>query len=112
QHSRWHRVDQDEAWHWLEGEPLDLFWIAPGFTRVEHRVLGSLPADSGIPPSRAPLVVVPGGCWQATRCDGAYALVTCTMGPGFEFDSFELLAGNPESARRLAALAPELAALV
>jgi predicted cupin superfamily sugar epimerase len=31
--------------------------------------------------------------WQAARTLGAYTLVACTVGPGFEFDDFEMVAG-------------------
>ena len=30
QHSRWHRVASDEAWHFYEGDPLVVHWIDDG----------------------------------------------------------------------------------
>ena len=27
QHRRWHRVASDEAWHFYEGDPLEVYWI-------------------------------------------------------------------------------------
>ena len=40
--------------------------------------------------------VVAAGEWQAARTTGAYTLVGCTVGPGFDFSDFEML--DPDSA--------------
>src|SRR4051812_26624528 len=40
QHSRWHRVASDEAWHFYEGDPLELWWIAQD-DEVHEEVLAS-----------------------------------------------------------------------
>ena len=96
--SRWHRITSDEIWHFCEGDPLDLFTIAPAVTpRVERRRLG--PAAAGA----EPVLVVPAGSWQAARCVGAYTLVTCTVGPGFDYADFTLLAAVPSEVARLRA---------
>jgi predicted cupin superfamily sugar epimerase len=105
-HGRWHAVRSDEQWTFLEGEPLELFVLEVGARAVRRVVLGPL-ADTS-----APTLVVPAGAWQAARPLGLYALVTCTVGPGFEFADFRLLAGSPSERRRLAELAPELAELL
>ena len=82
--SRWHRVASDEAWVWLEGAPLELFVAdAPG-PAAERLVLGP------VGPGSAPVHVVPAGAWQAARSTGEYTLVSCMVGPGFDFDDFEL----------------------
>jgi predicted cupin superfamily sugar epimerase len=82
--SRWHRVASDEAWHFYEGDPVDLFWVDTG--EVVHReLLGSLEERA------RPVHVIPAGCWQAARPTGSYALVGCTVGPGFDFADFEIL---------------------
>jgi uncharacterized protein len=77
-YSAWHRVDSDEAWHFYEGAPLELLTRgeAPAILDDTNRVH-----------------VVPAGRWQAARPLGAYALVGCTVGPGFEFEDFELEPG-------------------
>jgi predicted cupin superfamily sugar epimerase len=104
--SRWHRVDADEAWHHVEGDPLELFaFDAAARTLTRHR-LGR--AGTG---GATPLVVVPAGCWQAARPLGAYALVGCSVAPAFEFAGFALLDAAPEVARLIEAAAPELIAL-
>lgn len=104
--SRWHRVAADEAWHFYEGDPLELLWTASDGTTCEARRLG--PVGAGV----APVAVVPAGCWQAARPTGAYALVGCSVGPGFDYADFTLLAGQPGAAASLAERFPHLADLV
>ncbi|WP_243042141.1 cupin domain-containing protein [Dyella sedimenti] len=100
--SHWHRVDAEEAWHFVEGEPLELLIYDPGNKRLERRCLGPLAEG------RTPVAVVPAGAWQAARPLGRYALATCLVAPGFEYDRFELLAEDDPLAGHLAGLAPEI----
>ena len=86
--SRWHRIDAEEVWHHYEGGPLELLWEDG---QVVRAVLG---------PDRH-LAVVPAGAWQAARPLGEYALMGCTVAPGFEFQGFSLL--DPDSAARFKA---------
>ena len=37
-----------------------------------------------------PQAIVPAGHWQAARPLGAWALVSCVVAPGFDFDGFTL----------------------
>lgn len=83
--SRWHRVLSDEAWHHYEGSPLELFMAPPDGGSVSRVILGPLS------PSSAPFHVVPARWWQGARPLGPYALVGCSVGPGFEFTDFSLL---------------------
>jgi len=82
--SRWHQVRSEEAWHFYEGDPLELLVMDPGMTAVETIRLGST-ADG------ARVHVVPADWWQAARPCGEYALVGCTVAPGFEFADFAFL---------------------
>ena len=91
--SRWHRVFADEAWHHYEGAAVDLLSFAPDGSNALSQLLG--PLQQGV----APACVVPAGWWQAARPLGAYVLVGCTVGPGFEFEDFTLLADLPEADR-------------
>jgi len=85
QASRLHRVSSDEVWHFYEGDPLELT-IAPGdLASLSMTTLG--PAGE----SSAPVFTVPAGFWQGARPLGAYTLVGCTVGPGFDFADFEML---------------------
>ncbi len=91
--SRWHRVRSDEAWHWYEGAPLELLTVHPEGGSVSSVTLGPLSN------SAAPLRVVSAGWWQAARPLGAYALVGCSVGPGFDYSDFTLLSSIPEAER-------------
>ncbi|MEN8161219.1 MAG: cupin domain-containing protein [Myxococcota bacterium] len=101
--SRWHRVRSDEVWHHYEGAPLELWLAPPDLARLERRRLGPLG------PEQAPVSTVPGGWWQAARSTGAYTLVGCCVGPGFEFADFTLLADTAEVADALVSAFPEAA---
>jgi len=105
-HSRWHVVRSDEQWTWLEGEPLELLVLAPEARAVERVRLGPLAAGC------VPTHVVPAGAWQAARPGGAFALVTCTVAPGFDFADFRMVAELSGARARLAALDEALLALL
>jgi predicted cupin superfamily sugar epimerase len=98
--SRWHRIRSDEIWHYYEGAPLELLQLAPSGAQVEHITLGRL-EEGGVP-----VHCVPPDHWQAARSTGAYTLVGCTVGPGFEFADFEILRDQPELAAGLERTAP------
>ena len=104
--SRWHRVLSDEAWHFHEGEPLELLVVDAGFGDVTRHVLGR--ASEG----NEPLAVVPAGAWQAARPLGELSLVACDVGPGFEFADFALLADIPDESARLRERFPSLVELL
>lgn len=106
EYSRWHRVDADELWHHLEGDPLELWTFGEG-VGPSLRILGPASADG-----TRPAAVVPAGAWQAARPLGAYALAACAVAPGFEFPGFRLLSDDPAAAGRLRASRPDLAGLV
>lgn len=73
--SAWHRVQSDEVWHFYEGDPLELTIRnqPPIVLGPDHRVH-----------------IVPAHVWQSARPLGAYVLVGCTVGPGFEFEDFAM----------------------
>jgi predicted cupin superfamily sugar epimerase len=82
---QWHRVAADEIWHFYEGDPLELAIATPDATAIKTQLLGPHATDS------EPVRVVPAGWWQAARTLGAYTLVGCSVGPGFDFADFVLL---------------------
>ena len=93
--SRWHRVVSDEAWHHVEGAPLELWTADADGSGARPLRLGPLDDDAEA------VRVVPAGAWQAARSTGDYTLVACVVGPGFEFDDFELIAPDHPAAARL-----------
>jgi predicted cupin superfamily sugar epimerase len=52
--------------------------------------------------------VIAAGHWQAARSTGAYTLVGCTVGPGFDFADFTLLSDEPGIAALVKAGFPEV----
>ena len=106
-HSRWHQVRSDEVWHLYEGGPLELLELtADGIDMVRHRIAS--PVGEG----GSPVHPVKADWWQAARAIGAYALVGCTVGPGFEFADFRLLADDPVRSGHVRERWPEVAALI
>lgn len=101
--SRWHRVASDEVWHFYEGEPLELFTADADLGRITQQMLGP------VAEAARPVQIVPADRWQAARSTGAYTLVGCTVGPGFEFEDFQMLADSPETAKAMRHRHPELA---
>jgi predicted cupin superfamily sugar epimerase len=84
--SRLHRLKSDEVWHFYDGDPLALFVLQTGGT-LAHYTLGT-----DIAQGERPQVVVPRGEWlgAAVKSGGDYALVGCTVAPGFTYEDFEL----------------------
>ena len=83
QQSRWHVVASDEIWHFYAGEPLRLA-IHAGDGPTETVTLGP-----DVLAGQRPQAIVPAGAWQSAEPAGAWALVGCTVSPGFTFDGFE-----------------------
>ncbi len=81
--SRLHRIQQDEVWHFYDGEPLELHRIRPDGEHIVTQV--------GRTENALPLAVVPAGdFFGATVMGECYSLVGCTVAPGFEFADFEM----------------------
>jgi uncharacterized protein len=104
--SRWHRVASDEVWHYYEGDPLELLVADAGFSDVSRRLLGPVGDRT------EPVHVVVASEWQAARPIGAYTLVGCTVGPGFEFSDFQMLDASPDEAAALKQRHPQLAVFI
>ena len=79
--SHWHRVDADELWLFHLGAPL----------RLSIADVGAARFDDLLGPDR-PQVRVPAHAWQSAAPIGEFALVSCIVVPGFEFEGFELAA--------------------
>jgi predicted cupin superfamily sugar epimerase len=105
--SRWHQVASDEVWHLYEGGPLELLELSPSEQTVLRHRLG--PVGSG---AEAPVCTIGAGIWQAARPLGEYAFVGCTVGPGFDFADFRLLADDHARAAAVRAALPDLAILI
>jgi predicted cupin superfamily sugar epimerase len=83
--SHWHRVtDATEVWLYHAGDPLRLSLSADG-RAVETHVLGP-----DVVRDQRPQIIVPAGWWQSAAPIGGFTLVSCTVAPGFTFESFEM----------------------
>lgn len=89
EYSHLHRIRSDEGWHFYLGGPLRLAMISPTGTYQEILLGQNLRAGQHLQ------YTVPAGTWfGATPAPGtAYALVGCTVAPGFDFQDFELASG-------------------
>jgi hypothetical protein len=95
QFSAFHRLRSDEVWHFYAGSALIVHVIEPGGT-YSMLLLGS-DASSG----EQFQAVVPAGCWfgSSLRHPDSYALVGCTVAPGFDFADFEMAERNELAVR-------------
>jgi len=84
--SAFHRLRSDEVWHFYEGSPLLVHVIDP-IGKHSTIFLGCAP-DVG----QTLQAVVHAGCWFASHVWDwkSYALVGCTVAPGFDFEDFEM----------------------
>lgn len=105
--SRWHRVRSDEVWHLYEGGPLELLEADLDTGSLQRTWLGQIGGGD-----RAPAHTVPAGRWQAARTSDDYALMGCSVGPGFDYADFELLSDDRAGARTLTQRWPEFASLL
>jgi predicted cupin superfamily sugar epimerase len=79
----WHKVDAAEVWHWYAGAPMTLS-ISRDARVVTNYLLGT-----DLAAGQRPQAVVPPGAWQRAKVEGDWALVGCTVAPGFQFSKFE-----------------------
>lgn len=81
-----HRIKSDEGWHFYLGGPMTVVQISPE-GKVEKIVLGQ-----DVLNGQKVQHVVPAGYWFGAYPNPGteYALVGCTVAPGFDFADFEL----------------------
>lgn len=81
-----HRLRSDEGWHFYAGTGLEVIDIAPDGTLQIHRLGQDWAGGERFQ------AWVPAGHWFGSRVvqPQGYALVGCTVAPGFDFADFEL----------------------
>lgn len=84
--SAFHKINQDETWHFYEGSAIDLHVISPDGAYQKVKIGSSLEKGEVFQ------FTVPGDHWFAAKVekDESYALVGCTVAPGFDFEDFTL----------------------
>lgn len=84
--SAFHRLRSDEVWHFYAGDPLMVHVIETDgdYSRI---VLGR-----DLEAGQVLQAVVRAGCWFASHVADwkSFAVVGCTVAPGFEFEDFEM----------------------
>ena len=86
QYSAMHRIKSDELWHHYAGSTLNVHEIFPDGTYKLHRLGKDLSAGE------RPFCAVTAGSWFGADIpdNGSFALVGCTVSPGFDFEDFAL----------------------
>jgi len=84
--SAFHKINQDEMWHFYDGAPIELHTI------TEDGTYSCVIIGRDIENGEHLQYVVPGGVWFASRVkdNSEYALLGCTVAPGFDFADFVL----------------------
>jgi len=106
--SELHVLPGDEVFHFYLGSPVRMLQLWPDGSGKEV-VLGS-----DIVAGQVPQLVVPGGVWQGTRLvgDTGFALLGCTVAPGFDYADYrnasraELVAKWPAFTDEITRLTP------
>jgi len=84
--SAFHRIQQDEVWHFYDGGPLTVVSIAP------DGALRSVNLGRDVAAGEVLQAVVPAGFVFGARPTDprTFSLVGCTVAPGFDFADFEI----------------------
>jgi predicted cupin superfamily sugar epimerase len=82
-----HRLDADELWYHLDGQPLTIHTLSKKGGHTRHR-LGKNPRNG-----EEPMLHIPAGTiFGAELPPGTdYCLSACVVAPGFVFEKFDLL---------------------
>jgi predicted cupin superfamily sugar epimerase len=104
--SEMHRLQSDEVFHFYAGDAVEMLQLREG-GRGTTIVIGN-----DLLRGQRPQAMVERGVWQGSRLvkGGRWALLGCTVSPGFEFEDYEdgeravLCAGWPEFAEKIKAL--------
>ena len=84
--SAFHKINQDEIWHFYKGTTLKLHMISP------KGVYSYVLIGNNIINNELPQFVVPANYWFAAEIikEKSYAFTGCTVAPGFDFKDFVL----------------------
>jgi len=104
--SEMHRLQSDEVFHFYAGDAVEMLQLREG-GRGATIVIGN-----DLLRGQRPQAVVERGVWQGSQLvkGGRWALLGCTVSPGFEFEDYEtgeraeLSAGWPEFAEEIKVL--------
>ena len=88
--SKFHRLKSDEQWHFYDGSPVIIYIIE------ENEKLNKFILGNKITEGEMFQAVIKRNSWFAAELldKSSFALIGCTVAPGFDFNDFEL--GNSE----------------
>ena len=103
-----HRLASDEVFHFYLGSPVRMLQLDPAGHSKEIILGPDLWSGQQVQ------VLAPRGVWQGSTLEpgGGFALLGCTVAPGFEFSEFELAdvgalqRAHPQHAETIARLGP------
>jgi len=83
--SEMHRLKSDEVFHFYAGDAVEMLQLREGHAGRTVKIGNDLASGE------RPQVVVERGVWQGSRLKqgGEWALLGCTVSPGFEFEDYE-----------------------
>lgn len=83
--SCFHRIKSDELWHHYEGGAINIYYLKG------HEII-RLQLGKDLDKGQSPMHIVPKNTWFASEpAEGTdYALMGCTVAPGFDFADFEM----------------------
>lgn len=83
--STFHKLTQDETWHFYFGDPLTLYLLH------ENGVMEEITMGPDFKKGELIQFTVPAGVWQAgcTKEGGLFSVFGCTLAPGFTPNCFE-----------------------
>ncbi len=82
--SNFHRLTADEIWYYHDGTSLTIHMIHPDGTYQQIKL------GKNIKDGEVLQAVVPKGVIFGSSVEEGYALVSCMVAPGFEFEDFKL----------------------
>ena len=83
--SSFHKLTQDETWHFYLGDPLTLYLLH------ENGTMEEITMGTNFEKGELIQFTVPAGVWQAgcLKEDGQFSVFGCTLSPGFTSDCFQ-----------------------
>lgn len=83
--SEMHRLRSDEIFHFYAGDPIEMLQLLPDGSGRTVVIGNDLAAG------QRPQLLVERGVWQGSRliAGGRWALLGCTVSPGFEYEDYE-----------------------
>ena len=84
--STFHKLKSDEQWHFYDGVPIKIYLLN------KIRGLNEIVLGSNIEKDEQYTAIIKKGTWFAAELadKNSFALIGCTVAPGFEFDDFEI----------------------